>query len=549
MRRVLEAVRTSWGQSAGLIAALLAVTSLPYGYARLSAPADLVYTGLMFDVPDHAQYWSWVTASRHALFISNTMTPEPNAPIFMNPMMWVLSRAQVAFGLSFPALFQWWRLAAIVLLVPVVVVFVRLMMPERNRRSVALIIALLGSGLGWMWVLAKKLSAARDVPWPHDLYTVEPNTFWAMLSYPYISLAHALILATMLGAWLAHRRKGWAAYLLAGGASACLSVSHTYDLITVYAVLAAYGLFEWIRHRELPVRLVAVGIVILGVSAPAALYYQQLTTGDPLWRSILSQYSNAGVWTPRHFHLIVLMGAPLLLALVGLNPRDGWTDERRFVTIWAATGLGLIYLPVVYQIKLLSAWQFPIAVLAAHAWHERMAPAGGRWISPRWAVAALVVTVSSTNIYLFAWRFIDLGRHAPPYYLHDDEVDALGWLAGNARPSDVVLAPAEIGQFVPNYGASRAYLAHWAMTNRFYERRANVERFFAADTPERWRQQLLTSEKVTLVLRSGWPLLLDATYDPGTSPAFELLFSRPRAQVYRFRVAATTTRGLGASGL
>ena len=33
----------------------------------------------MFDVPDHAQYWSWVTSSRQGLFIPNTMTPEPNA--------------------------------------------------------------------------------------------------------------------------------------------------------------------------------------------------------------------------------------------------------------------------------------------------------------------------------------------------------------------------------------------------------------------------------------------------------------------------------------
>lgn len=547
MRRVLEAVRTPWGQSAGLIAALLAVTSLPYVYARLSAPADLVYTGLMFDVPDHAQYWSWVTASRHALFISNTMTPEPNAPIFMNPMMWLLSRAQIAFGLSFPALFQWWRVATIIMLVPLLLVFVRVMMPERDRRATALLITLLGSGFGWVWVMIKRWSAAADVRWPQDLYTVEPNTFWAMLSYPFISLAHALILATMLGAWLAHRGKGWPAYLLAVGGAASLSLSHTYDLITVYVVLAAYGLFEWIRRRQLPVRLAAAGMMIVAASAPAALYYQQLTTGDPLWRSILSQYSNAGVWTPRHFHLIVLMGAPLLLALVGLNPRDGWTDERRFVTIWAATGLCLIYLPVVYQIKLLSAWQFPIAVLAAHAWHERMAPVLERRTSRRWAVAALVVTVSLTNVYLFAWRFIDLGRHAPPYYLHDDEVEALAWLSRNAQSSDVVLAPAEIGQFVPNYGASRAYLAHWAMTNRFYERRANVERFFAADTPERWREQLVTSEKVTLVLRSGWPPALDATYDPGKSSAFELLFSRPRAQVYRVRAAAPAARALGAS--
>ena len=78
---------TSRRAAAVLTAAVLVVTALPYIYARVSTPSDLVYTGLMFDVTDHAQYWSWITASRQSLFISNTMTPEANAAIFANPAM------------------------------------------------------------------------------------------------------------------------------------------------------------------------------------------------------------------------------------------------------------------------------------------------------------------------------------------------------------------------------------------------------------------------------------------------------------------------------
>ena len=530
-----DAERRAWiGQSVGLIALILTISSLPYLYAWWSAPPHLVYTGLMFDVPDHAQYWSWVTASRDALFISNTMTPEPNPATFMNPMMWVLSRVQRAFGLSFPALFQWWRTGALALFVPVLLAFMRVMVAERDRQWLAVALALVGSGLGWIWVVAKTLTASADVAFPHDLNMIEPNTFWTMLSYPYILLADALILATLTGAWLAYRGKGWPAFLLAGLASACLSVSHAYDLITVYAVLAAFGSLEWLRMRRFPGRLALVGVVIGSMSGPAALYYQQLTSGDPLWRSILSQYPNAGVWTPPHYHLFILMGIPLLLAIWALTRSDNWTDERRFVAVWAVTGLALIYLPVVYQIKLLTGWQFPIAILAAHAWHERVAPGLGRRMPARWAVAALILLVSFTNLYLFAWRFIDLRRHAAPYYLHQDEVEALDWLAQNADPSDVVIAPADMGQFVPNYGASRAYLAHWAMTNRFFERRDNVRRFFDAGELNGWRTDLLRREAVTLVLRSVWTVPADSAFDPAGSPGFELLFARPRAQIYRF---------------
>jgi hypothetical protein len=532
-----------------LTAAVLALTVLPYLYARISTPSNLVYTGLMFDVPDHAQYWSWITASRDSIFITNTMTPEENAAIFANPPMWALAQAQTIFGLSFPALFQWWRVLAIGLLVPALVAFVRTMLPEQERRTTALVIALLGSGFGWLLIVAKKIGGFADVPWPTDLYTVEPNTFWSMLAYPHIALAQALILATMIGSWLAYRKGGLGYWLLAAFSAAALSVSHAYDLITIYAVLGVYGVVTWIRDRRFPARLTAAGLVVLVCSGPAALYYQRLTANDPLWRAVLSQYSNAGVWTPPHLHLIILMGAPLLLALAGAMPatslphrssgegtgaKAGWSEERWFVLTWAATGLLLIYLPVVFQIKLLSGWQFPIAVLAAHGWHERMWPALIRKMSPRPAFALLLLLVSSTNLYLFAWRFTELRRHSAPYYLHHDQLDVLAWLAQHAGKSDVVLAQPELGQFVPNYGGSRAYLAHWAMTNRFFERRANVERFFQPTPPDDWRERLLTAEHVTFVVRTDWPDQSRATFDPNGSPGFELVFARPRAQIYRF---------------
>jgi hypothetical protein len=530
-----------------LVLAAVAGTSLPYLYAWLSAPDTVVYTGLMYDVVDHAQYWSWVTASRAGLFISNTMTPEPNPAIFMNPTMWVLSQVQGSFGLSFATLFQFWRVGAIVLLIPALVTFMHVMVPRADRRSTAILLAVAGSGLGWMWVVGKKVWGLADVPWPEDLYTVEPNTFWSMLGYPYLSLAHALILATMLGAWLAHRGRGWWAYGLAGVASVALALSHAYDLITVYGVLAVFGLVEWIRFRQLPRRLTVAGLVVGFASGPVALYYQQLTSSDPLWRSILSQYPNAGVWTPTPPHLVVLLGVPVLLAAWGMSSRTGWTEERRFAAVWAVVGIGLAYLPVVFQIKLLSGLQFPVAVLAAHAWHDRVMPIFDRRRLPRAVpVVVLLGLVSMTNVYLFAWRFLDLGRHASPYYLHQDEAAALAWLADHTEPTDVVLALPEVGQFVPNYGRSRAYLAHWAMTNRFFERRENVERFFAPGGVDRWREDLLAAEGVTLVLRTVWNKPPDDLYDPAGSVAFERVFDSEHAQIYRFRGASRDARILNA---
>jgi hypothetical protein len=529
----------------GLLAGILLffAGSPPFLYGWLTAPADRVYTGLMFDVPDHAQYWSWVTASQRGLFIANTMTPEPNAPVFMNVMMWTLAHVQAATGLSFAGLFQVWRLLGCLVLGVALVKGFRVLVPDSARRGAAYTIAIAGSGLGWVLVGVKYARRLPDVPFPLDLYVVEPNTWFASFAYPYLALAQGLVLAALFGAYRMGRGGRWHGYLLPVGASVALGFTHAYDLLTVYGVLGVYWAWVVWRTRRIPVPLTAVGLAIGLTSGPVALYYHSLTSGDPLWRAVLAQYVNASVWTPQHLHLVVLMGVPLVLAGFAWPGalRRGGPDA--FAAIWALVGLCLIYVPVVFQIKLLTAWQFPLAILAAHTWQERVVPLLARTIggSPAWraalSLALLLALITPTNVYLFAWRLTELRRHERPYYLHRDEVAALEWLASNASDRDVVIAPLEVGQFVPNYGRSRAFVAHWAMTNRFFWRRELAERFFDPATTDMDRRAVLEGEAVTLVLRPEAPRGT-RLFDPATSSLFELAFSRPQASVYRVRGAS-----------
>jgi hypothetical protein len=529
---------------------LLAIGSAPYIWAALTTPAHLAYVGLMFDVPDHAQYWSWVTASRQGLFISNTMTPEPNPPVFMNPMMWVLAQIQDLFDLSFPALFQVWRVLGTVVVVAAAAAFVRSVVPPGPTRTTTFWVALLGGGLGWVLVVWKYLAALPDVPFPTDVYTVEPNTFFASLAYPYLALAQGLLVLALTAIWRFHETGRPGALGLACGAALALALSHPYDLLTLYVVVAGAWVVWLLRERRLPRRLTGAGVLVGGASAPVAAYYRGLTSGDPLWQAVLAQYPNAGVWTPPHLHLGVLLGIPLVLALAAV-PRAVRDDRQRFLVLWAGLSLVLAYLPVVFQIKLLTGLQFPLAALAASFWHARVEGIMRRVLTrtsrhagaaPILATALLVVLAVPTNVYLFAWRFMELGRHQAPYFLHRDELAALDWLARTSAPDDVALAPVEIGQFIPNYGETRAYLAHWAMTVRFLERRDAVEAFFSPQARRAERLALLGRDGVTLVLAPA-AVSPRVVADLSATPGLELTFERPAARVYRYRGAATADAG------
>jgi hypothetical protein len=529
---------------AGAVACLI-VTSVPYAYGFLRTPEGRVFTGLMIDVPDHAQYWSWVTASRSGLFISNTMTPEPNSATFLNPAMWMLAQVQALFGLSFAALFQWWRIAAALTVGPAIAVFAARLSRTPAQARIAFWIALLGGGLGWILVAAKYLLGLADAPFPMAIYIMEPNTWFGLLAYPYLPLAQAFMLIALVGAFRVHTAPNAAAWVSCAAGALGVALLHAYDLVVVYAVLGVFWIVELVRARSIPWRLSWAIVLILVCSAPLAAYYQFLTSSDPLWRSVLAQYVNADVWTPPPPLLPVLLGAPLVLAAWRLKGLSWEHDGTRFAACWAVAGVGLAYVPTVFQVKLLAAWQVPLAVLAADLWVSRLSPAlagiGTRVVGAtlgRWVPAAvLAALILPTNFYLLVWRLVDLRRPDAPYYITTDEVAALEALSATTRPSDVALAVEAVGRWVPNYGGTRAYLAHWAMTNNYLERRDLVARFFSAEVDDAWRARMLAEDGVTYVVWTDRDRAAGGTYSPAASPLFEPVHVAPSAGVFRVRSA------------
>jgi hypothetical protein len=177
-----------------------------------------------------------------------------------------------------------------------------------------------------------------------------------------------------------------------------------------------------------------------------------------------------------------------------------------------------------------------LAGRARGAWKTLLAREGA-------ATLFLVLLVLPTNVYLFAWRMTDLSRHEHPYYLHTDEVAALAWLRRHASSSDVVLAPIDVGRFVPGYAGARPYLAHGVMTSRFYERRADVERFFDPRTDDGWRRQLLARWAVTFVLRTPAAGRGEGEEQLWSASLLKPVLLLPHAQLYRVGSAPPPKNG------
>ena len=532
-----------------LVAVLLLVfTGLPYAYGYLTTPSDKQFMGIMLDVPDHLQYFSWMRELSEANLAANKLTPEPNKPVFFNLLWWVLGRLEKLLGWDYPITYQFLRILATLLFLPLVYLFCAKFFLDRWKRKIAFLAICLTSGLGWILVLLKYSVTKGELLFPLDVFVAEGNTFLSILGYPHF-VAAALFIFVFYLILRGEQSNQYRFAFAAGLVALLLGWQHAYDLISVYAILAAYGVLKILRDRRLPRYLIVSGVILFAISCWPAIYSVLLTSLDPLWKEVLAQFANAGVYTPNLLHLPVLLGISFVLALITEIRSNPFklkikSDYDLFIMGWFWISFILVYLPVDYQIHLLNGWQIPIVLLAVKGLWDWLIPAFEKrkvslkfiqnWCFQVVIPVVFLISISLTNVYLWTWRFIDLSRHDHPYYLYKDEVSALKWLDANGNGSEVVLSSLDIGQYVPALTGKHAFLAHWAQTVNFHDKVSLVGQFYSGATSDVMRSKLLQEYGIQYVFYGSEEKSL-GDFQPSNVKYLQLAFSLPLAEVYRVR--------------
>jgi hypothetical protein len=549
--QVAETETSEWRFVIGIVVLALTITSLPYLYAYLTTPTDKHFMGIMLDVPDHAQYFSWMRELSYSPLAANKLTPEFNKPVFFNLLWWSLGRLGRLLGFNYAIMFQILRFVAGTLFLLLAYRVCAWFLADRLMRRTAFLIIAFTSGFGWALIGLKYLWGLSDPPFPLLVYIAEGNTFLDILGYPHFVSAALYIFVFDL--MLRGQAKEQLRYAVAAGLVALFfGWQHAYDLVLVYGVLGSFIVTLTLRDRRLPYHLIKASLVMGIISWWPALYSVLLTSLDPVWKEVLAQFANAGVYTPNPLQLLILLGPAFLLAIFvvikdGPFRLKGLNDNDLFLKTWFLANFVLIYIPTDYQIHMLNGWQIPIAILATKGLFGYVVPVVERitWFKTRdlkletrnpsliqhSLVAIMILAIVPTNVYLWAWRFVDLSRHDHPYYLYNDELAALTWLETNARSDTVTLSSLTIGQYIPVLTGAHAFLGHWAQTLDFNGKSAMVEEFFDESTHDARRQQILEQYSVDYVFYGPMEQAL-GTYNPDHSPFLTPVFSAPLVKVY-----------------
>jgi hypothetical protein len=494
---------------------LLVLTSLPYLYAEFSSPPNKHFMGFILNVSDHAQYLSWYKAFQSEGLIPNRLTSEPNPAIFFNLLWWLMAQVGKLTGLSYIWMYQILRIVSGFAFFGMVYWFIARVFAEKFQRKLVLLLLAVSSGFGWVLVLLKYTLFKGTLLFPLDLYVAEGNTLLCLMAYPHFLEAGAFILGT-LALLLVGEEKGRYRWAVAAGLVAfLLGWQHGYDLLIVWSIPICYAIARWFLDRRFPMYWFKAMLITGLISCPPAIYNLLLTRLDPTWSEVLAQFANAGVYTPNLLHFFILLGLPLLIALitaVGILVKamdQHWQEFREkpvvlFLLIWFIFGWLLTYIPTDFQIHMINSWQVPVILLAGVGLFRWLVP----WLQKHlpnqrviYLASGLIISFCAlTNLYLFAWRFYDLHRYDYPFFLNVDEVSALHWLEENTPADSVVLSNLEIGQYIPGISGRTAFLAHWAQTIHYYDKQEIVANIFDKNLADAEKLRLLRDYGVDYVL-------------------------------------------------
>ena len=457
--------------------AIFLVTLLPYLYAYATTPPGKVFNGFFFIADDAATYVSKMREGAEGAWgwTDRYITTPVAQPVllFLFYILWGKLAALVHIPLI--AAYHLARLSGAVALVYAARALARAVLPQASRR-LAVIIALLGSGAGFLALVISSLSGADNILGVKlealDLHLPELSAIYSVLAIPHFAWAAALMAISLLQlmaiARASDRPTLVRGVVLASIAQVVLCFIHPQMLF----VLAPLALVYLLLVRPPAAAWLATAVPFL-VCAPLLLYFLKVLGGDPVIVEWSRQWKHQA---PSFLSLVFGMGLPLWLAVYaiarGVHRRS---PELALMAAWLLLVVALLYIPnpVNIQRRLIDGLFLPEAMLAAVA-IGMLAERRKRSRSRRRLVFAITATSTISSLLVLAVAFRFAAVRDPIIYIDRGEADAVAWLA-DQRGSGIppgglngvppgVLSEAETGLYIPELAGDRVYAGHYSET-------------------------------------------------------------------------------------
>jgi hypothetical protein len=512
------------------------LTCLLYLAGSASTPPAKTYMWMhALNTGDPYAYLSWVEQARQGAPLFRVLfTEEPSRPLLFHPLFLAMGLVARITGLAPIAIYHLFRVALGMALIVLLHRFFARRLLARGAAMFALLYAVLGSGLGWVF-------ARPDVPaleHPVDLWMPEAILFVTLLESPLnlAALAMALLLYERLGpAGNDDDRRGVARPIVETALlTLLLGLTHPFEIVSIAATLALTALLAGARFLARGALASAVSAnaaaaardaspraglprarlaAFAAAAAVTAAYIQVVLRGDPTFAHWLSSARSP---SPAPLMYVLAFAPQLALALLAVPRR--WAAGRPSDLLpiaWVLATALLLYAPLAQQRRFVAGVQIPLTLLAAEGLFETL---------PRWAhrlrfpagilapmrrrralLLALFLAASfGTNALVVGAdiAYFRLGQY--PIYLERDVVAAIAAFAERAPQGALLLASPEISHFVPALSGRRATMGHYDMTIDPERKHERLRRLLDPARSIDEKRAMLTQPGITHVLLSPY---------------------------------------------
>jgi hypothetical protein len=503
---------------------------LPYLLAYATTPPGHHFAGFFFIADDATTYLAKMRQGAAGAWTWNDpYTAEPHGGVFLFGFYLFFGHLSALLHLPLIATYHLAGISGAFALVLSVERLARRVLDPPFRR-LALVLVVLGSGLGFLAQMLGDPSLLGHPVEALDLHLPELSGFYSILAIPHFAWATALIVLSLLGLLRLMDTPRWQTVVGTGALMTVLTAIHPQMIPVIFLVWLAYQvvLFAWGGRPGL--RAIGAQLAAFALTLPLLAYNAWILYRDPTIAEWARQWRHQA---PGPLSLGLSLGLPLLAATAGIIAAWRRRDRRlALLMVWPPLVILLLYAPNLANIqrRLLDALYVPIGLLAAvglRALLGRMRGVNGRRLE-RMLLPAFCF--SSAIVLAIALRFAS--GAFPEAYIQNDAWQAMQWLEIHHDPGDRVLSSPQAGLLLPAWSGTPVYVGHYSETLDYFGKIANVGRILEPGVTDSDLRSFLNSNRLTL-LYWGPDEARATTFKPAAHSYLRQIYHGGAVTIYR----------------
>ncbi|HCS39927.1 MAG TPA: hypothetical protein DIW44_10140 [Anaerolineaceae bacterium] len=506
--------------------AIMAASSLPNWMGRSLQNEQVSFRGQYFDNQDYAVDIAMMQAGMQGAWkYQMRFTNEEHKAVSIRLFYLALGHVSRVLGLDPESTYGLFRWIFGYLALFSIYGLCRYYFKKKLLIWAAFLLAVFGSGLGWLQLLAGWQFGAIT---PVDFWLIDAYVLFSLSLFPHFSCAIALMALGLLGLLKFIEKRQWRFVLLTCAAGVLTQIVNPIAFVVVDAAIFFAALSACLKDRSRWKTLTLAVVLIAVTQIPLLVYNLIILSRDPVW----SQYTAQNITlSPSPLHYLMGFGLFWPMVVVGvISAIKARKPEFIGLLGWLLSAFILAYLPTLIQRRFLLAITVPLAVIGLYGLDKLIDWLGEKEARRKPALIMIVVLmVSFSSIYLI-YGNMQVLKSRPDASFYPANLDpAFKWLTENADPSDFVLAGENTSQLVAQKSGLRVFAGHEMETIHYSDKLKQVASWYRSNMPD----AALAISGVKWVFYGPYEKRMAPDFKPGDN--LEMIFSDSGVKLYQVK--------------